>query len=209
MISSYGWVIDWSSEREEKQRRWVLNVWHLPEIVLAHLTRCNLSPNLPPGTVGDEFQQATVDNYVGVKKQRSRKTESQWKGKIRKEGREKWIFFGEEFYDSYLIMSRYKDGCRDQFHTSHQKQKTSNIQWSAKRLQRPMYKFHLSLRCMYEWLREVGGEVFLTNENLLTILHMGSLLYLASGFPRETFENGIFCCGTRKILFPAKGLNGV
>ena len=72
-----------------------------------------------------------------------------------------------------------------------------------------MYKFHLSLRCMYEWLREVGREVFLANENLLTILHMGSLLYLASGFLRElTFENGIFCCGTRKILFPAKGLNG-
>lgn len=148
LIRSYGWVIDWSSEMEEKQRWHILSVWHLPEIVLAHLPRCNLSPNLPPCTVGDEFQQATIDNYVGVKKQRSRKTESLWKRKKRKEGKEKWIFFGEEFCDSCLIMPRYKDNYRDQFHTSHQKQKTSNMQWSSKRLQRPIYKFHLSLRCM-------------------------------------------------------------
>ena len=46
------------------------------EIVLAHLTGCNLSPNLPPGTMSDEFQQAAIDNYIGIQKQRSRKPES-------------------------------------------------------------------------------------------------------------------------------------
>lgn len=53
----------------------------------------------------DEFQQATIDNYSGVKKQGSSKTESKWKF-LKKEEREKWIFFGEEFSDSHLIMPR-------------------------------------------------------------------------------------------------------